>query len=505
MQVQAYTPKDLKSRDEWRVACQDLFFFEQNVCSQAFDDKFQDMGAIHMQMCDFLDPRRNSAKSKYLSAFRGSFKTTVLLGYFAWFFCMSLARRKSNSITYNTAIKENAWNFQADLKHLLLENEFLQWIFPELPNDEKGYSGMTKNRIDHKRVRLDFTSTDTTQASKHTLSMVNDDLENEKNYQTEGQRADLINSFMYQQSVLTKVHSRGIGSDVFVGTPYHFQGLTWKVRNDKTYSCLEFPCYVDRDKAKGVTFPERFTVEDFEIIRKRQSSNIFSSQYLLKPLSDEDALCPDAWIQYWTRQPDPYWREMIVDPGGADPASKDPTGITIVDTDTNGNMYVILADEFYFQPIEFMDKIKELKDNYAPDSIRIEKEKYWTTIADIFQHKFPELNISYAEHKGRNKDVRIWRLKQWFQSKRIFLDKNMKDGKFYNQLTEYPSVTHDDILDSLAYHLDYRRVPDPYIVHKLPSGREFKPNIAADFEEEMNLVMARAKGANQAELNDHIW
>jgi hypothetical protein len=463
------------------------------------------MGAIHMEMCDFLDTRKSPSKSKYLSAFRGSFKTTILLGYFAWFLCMNLARRKSNSITYNTAIKENAWNFQADLRHLLTENALMKWIFPELPAEEKDFTVFTKNRIEHKRVRLDFTSTDTTQASKHSAAIVNDDLENEKNHQTEGQRNDLINSFMYQQSVLTKVHSRGIGLDIFVGTPYHLQGLCWKVRNDKTYSRLEIPCYIDRKKENGVTFPERFTVEDFEIIRKRQSNSIFQSQYLLKPLNEEDALCPDEWIQYWTRLPDPYWREMIVDPGGADPNSKDPTGITIVDTDTNGNMYVVLAEEYYFQPIEFMDKIKELKDNYSPDSIRIEKEKYWTTIADIFQHKFPELNISYAEHKGRNKDVRIWRLKQWFQGKRIFLDKNMKESKFYNQLTEYPAVAHDDILDSLAYHLDYRRVPDPYVIHRLPSGKPFVPNIAADFEEEMNLLFARIKGNDQARENDHVW
>ena len=294
MQIQAYTPNDLKSRDDWRTACQDLFFFETNVCVEAFDDKFRDMGQIHMKMCDFLDVRKYPSRSKYLSAFRGSFKTTVLLGYCAWFMCLNLARGKSNSITYNTAIKDNAWNFQGDLKQLLLENALLQWIYPELPRQEKDYSSMTKNRIDHKRVRVDFTSTDTTQASKHTLSMLNDDLENEKNYQTETQRTDLINSFKYQQSVLTKVHSKGIGLDIFVGTPYHVQGLTWKIRNDKTYDHLEIPCYIDRKKEKGVTFPERYTVEDFEIIRKRQDQHVFSSQYSLMPLSEQEQLCPGA-------------------------------------------------------------------------------------------------------------------------------------------------------------------------------------------------------------------
>lgn len=503
MQKQAYIPKDLKSRDEWRVACQDLFFFEMNVCAEAFDDKFRDLGKIHMEMCDFLDTRKNSSKSKYLSAFRGSFKTTVVLGYFAWFLCMNLARRKSNSILYNTAIKENAWNFQSDLKHLLLENPLLHWIFPELPKDEKSYSAMTKNRIEHGRVRMDFSSMDSTQASRHYNVIVNDDLENEKNYQTETQRLDLINAFMYQQSVLTKVKSKGIGLDIFVGTPYHIQGLCWKVRNDKTYDRLEFPCFIGHRRENGVTFPERFTVEDFDVIKARQNTQVFSSQYNLKPLSDEDALCPESWIQKWTRLPDPAWRTMVVDPGGADPQSKDPTGITIVDTDVNGNMYVVLADEYYLLPREFMKKIVSLKEDYNPDSIYIEKERFWSTIADTFQHEFPQYNISYAEPKGRNKEVRIWRLRQWFQSKRIFIGHNQKT--FETQLLEYPSVNHDDILDSLAYQLDYKRTPSPNNVHTLPSGKPFTPNVPMDFEEEMNLVLARVKGADRAEENDHAW
>jgi phage terminase large subunit-like protein len=331
----------------------------------------------------------------------------------------------------------------------------------------------------------------------------NDDLENEKNYQTEGQRSDLMNSFMFQQSVLTKVKSKGIGLDIFVGTPYHFQGLTWKVRNDKSYSHLEIPCYVDRDKAKGVTFPERFTVDDFEDIRKKQSGSVFASQYLLFPLNEEDALCPESWLRYWDALPDPAWRTMVIDAGGTEGGKRDFTGITIVDTDINGNMYVVLAEEYHFSPMDFMNKIAQLKQDYNPDDIRVEKEKYTTTIADIFQHKFPLLNISFVEHKGRNKEQRIWRLQQWFQGKRIFVGRNQ--SAFRDQLTQYPSVNHDDMLDSLAYHLDIRRVPEPYQHHRLPSGKEFIPNIPEDFEEEMNRVLAGVKSVDQARENDHVW
>jgi len=472
------------------------------VCAHGFDDKFRDMGNIHMRMCDFLDLRRSPSRSKYLSAFRGSFKTTVLLGYFAWFFLINLARGKSNSITYNTAIKENAWNFQNDVRFLLCENDLLKWIFPELP-EEKHFDGMTKNRIDHKRVRLDFTSTDTTQASKHTNNMVNDDLENEKNYQTEGQRNDLINAFMYQQSVLMKVKSKGLGLDIFVGTPYHLQGLTWRVRNDATYDHLEIPCYVDRDMSKGVTFPERYTVDDFETIRARQNNQVFQSQYLLYPLSELEVLCLEDWLQTWERLPENRWRTMVIDPGGSQAGVSDPTGITIVDTDEAGDMFVVVAEEHFLTPMNLIDKINDMKKLYMPDDIRIEKEKYSITIADMFQHKFPLMHVSYVEHKGRKKEDRIWRLKQLFQGRRIWIGKNQPI--FRKQLLEYPHVSHDDILDSLSYHIDIRRVPAKGKKLHLPSGREFVPNIAPDFEKEMNDALAFSANSPLAEENDHAF
>ena len=194
---------------------------------------------------------------------------------------------------------------------------------------------------------------------------------------------------------------------------------------------------------------------------------------------------------------------MVIDPGGAEAGVNDPTGITIVDTDTGGDMFVVLADEYSLTPMGLINKIKELKDQYNPDDIRVEKEKYSLTIADIMQHNFPLMNVSFVEHKGRPKEDRIWRLKQLFEAKRIYIGHNQE--AFKSQLIEYPHVTHDDILDSLAYHIDIRRIPEPHHVHTLFNGKPFVPNIAADFEEEINRVIERAKSPDEGRENDHIY
>ncbi len=499
------SPNNLKDRDAWRRACTDLYFFATFVGREAFQDKFNDFGKMHMQMCDYLDIRKNPNLRKYMSVFRGGYKTTVLLAYFVWFFVWNLVQKKSNSIIYNTATKENSWNFQADLKHFMLENDLLQWIFPELPHAEKDYKAMTKNRIEHNRVRIDLGSLDTTLVSRHFSQWINDDLENDENSKTEYMREDLIRKWKYQKAILTKVKSRNIGMEIEVGTPYHVQGLTWKIRNSPAFDKLEIPCFVDRDRNKGVTFPERYTVDDFDEIAKDLGPTIFSAQYQLLALAEEDALCPERWVRYWERLPENRWRTMIIDPGGSSPKDGDPTGVTVVDTDENGVLYVVHADEYRFTPMELIDKIDMLKKTYAPDDIRIEKEKYSTTIADMFVHKFPLLNVSYVEHKGRDKEQRIWRLKQWFENRRILIGRNM--NTFRQQLLEYPSSKHDDMLDSLSYHLDVRRVPARRRKNYLPSGKEFNPNIPIDFEDEMDKIIYNrdSKNNEEARFNDTIY
>ncbi|MDD5010484.1 MAG: hypothetical protein PHC68_19050 [Syntrophorhabdaceae bacterium] len=504
-QNQLLSPNDLRDRDAWRKACTNLFFFATNVGSQAFQDKFQDFGKMHLKMCYHLDTRKNPNLRKYMSVFRGGYKTTVLLAYFVWFFVWNIVKKQSNAIIYNTATKENAWNFQADIKHFLLENELLQWIFPELPHAEKDYKYLTKNRIENNRVRIDFGSLDTTLVSRHFSIWVNDDMENDENSKTEYMREDLIRKWKYQKAILTKVKSRNIGTEIEVGTPYHVQGLTWKIRNSPSFDRLEIPCYIDRDKTKGVSFPERYTVGDFEEIAKDLGPTIFSAQYLLNALAEEDSLCPEKWIRYWDRLPENRWRTLVIDPGGSG-SSSDPTGVTVVDTDENGILYVVHADEYRFTPMELINHIDEWKRQYRPDDIRIEKDRYATTIADMFVHKFPLLNVSYVEHGGRGKEEnRIWRLKQWFENKRILIGRNQHN--FRQQLLEYPSSKHDDMLDSLAYHLDIRRTPAHKKRMYLPSGKEFFPNVTQDFSDEMDAVLRNRdmKSNEEARYNDTLY
>ena len=464
-----------------------LHFFETAVCSEAWADKYHDFGHIQKLMCDFLQD--SSYTKKFISAFRLSFKTTVLAGYVSWLFCLYLARKRPMSIVYNTYTKENSWNFQADVRQTLMENDFLRWVMPELPRSEKDYDVVSMRRIQYKHVRIDFASTDSTLVSRHYPIWINDDLENDRNIRTQYLRDELKTQWRYQKAVLTKIRKKGLGIEVDVGTPYNFDGLIWMIRNLPSYKRLVIPY---RGKDGLLTMPELYCEEDFAEKREDVGPYIFSCQYELRPLAEEDALCREKWVKYWSKLPIRRWRSMVIDPGGTDVRKHDATGITIVDTDVNGDWYVVYAEEMFLTPNELIEKIESLRKIYIPDDTRIEKEKFGTTIADIYRHRFPLMHISFVEHHGARKEDRIWRLRQWFEAGRIYFGRMQR--KLVEEATTYTgtdSIPSENVLDSLAYHVDIRRIPGELDVHRLPSGKIFEPNVEEKFSEELDNYMKK--------------
>jgi hypothetical protein len=206
-----------------------------------------------------------------------------------------------------------------------------------------------------------------------------------------------------------------------------------------------------------------------------------NSQYCLKPLNEMSALCQKSWIKYWERLPATSWRTLVFDPGGSEPGISDPTGVTVVDCDPAGNLYVVCAEEIWIQPTNLVETILDYIKRYKPDDTRIERDLYTKTCAEVFQHEFPKYNIVYVDHHHRPKPDRIWQLRQWFMRGRVYIHPNQKILE--DQLLQYPQITHDDVLDSLAYHLDILHVP------KEVERPRFEPQIEPGFDKEFNEYM----------------
>lgn len=466
--------------------------------AEAWGERFRDFGEIHREMCAFLtDP---SESRKFLSAFRGSFKTTNLEGFFCHNFCWNHARQIPDEMVYNTATKDNAKRLYQNITHDLLENPLLSWIF-KLPKTDKDYTVFNKDRIQLGQVSIDFASLETTVVSRHYKKMVNDDLENDDNTRFESEREKLKDRWKYQKAVLTKIRKKGVGLEIDIGTPFHYEGLIWHIRNHPKYAKLMIPCY---DENGDVTFPELYSREDFEEKLEDMGEKIFAAQYLLLPISESDALCKEAWLRDFKRAPSNYWRILLCDPGGAIPGKSDPTAIVVCDVDEAGNIFVQKAQEYWVTSMELIKILAELKAEWQPDDMRVEKDKYAVTIGDMLPHKFARMGISYVEHKGRRKESRIWRMGQWFERGKILLNPNGMEA-LKKQLIYYTgegSLKFDDLLDALSYVFDVLRKPKKYQPRRLPSGKVWEPSIGETFEEEYDGWL---KGIRDGEIRDERY
>ena len=474
-----------------------LWFFATIVLADAYPDKFHDWGRIQMRMCDFLEDPEST--QKFMSAFRLSFKTTVLLAYMVWDFCWSYEDGKPSSLVYVTATKDNSHLISDEFRHILLNCQILHDIFPWLPKDKSGFKKFTKDATELGHVKTHFSSYETTLVSRHYPKWINDDLENDENSGTDSGRAAVIQKWRLQKAILFRIKKRKLGLEIESGTPYHVQGLNWKIRNMKSYAKLIIPSEIDGKP----TFPELYEMEDLQKKREEMGTTLYSAQFLLQPLAEEDALCKEEWLREWAKLPEVRWRAFIIDPGGSEPHSNDPTAFSICDHGEDGKIYSVYSSEIWLGSMELLEKIVKLMQEYDPDETRIEKEKYGTTIADLKKHLFPKLNISFVEHKKRKKEHRIWKLRQWFQERSFLIGPDQQPLR--DQILSYPTTTsgRDDLLDALAYQLDIHRVPRAAKPFRLPSGRIFEPQVPQDFEEELDKYMNRRYMSERERVRDN--
>ena len=481
-------PFEYRSREWYRKRCLELFFFCSCVLGKAWLDKFQDLGYIHEKLCAFL---QSPSTKKLISQFRGSYKTTIILGFVIWLFCWNLVRGKPISICYNTATKENAEAFMREFQETLKECALLNDIFPELPVDWKSQCGKwSKWVVIYKWVKFQVASLDTKQVSRHHTVIINDDLVDDDNAYSEKERETVKRKWKYQKSIITKYKKREVGLEVDVGTPYDSRDLMYFMINKlDTYEKFLVP-YAVRTDGKPVdpflkdgilTFPEMFMWEDFQEKFSEQGKSIFSTQYQLFTVEESDKLCDEEWLRYYKFLPENRIRVMVVDPAGTEDTDNPATGITICDTDQTGTIYVVFAGQFWVTPMQLIKKMEWLKEEFDPDEIYIEKEKYSITIADTVEHLAPSLNFDFVSHKDIPKPARIAKLKQYLETGRILLRQGMKELE--NQLLEYPSGAKD-ILDSLAYQVRVMTIPNK----KIMPDREIKVEDA--FEEEIARIEA---------------
>lgn len=475
------------SREWWRGKSRELFFFLTVVLHDSWKRaKFNDFGELQRRLCNFMDPSKAGRRRMFISVFRGSFKTTILLGYCVYVFCWAIAEKRAVSIVYNTATKDNAQAFMEDFRQTLSQNRLLHWIFPELPKSTDDYRSWTNSRVEtFGGAKFHVASLETQQVGRHYEVIINDDWVNDKNAFSEIERENIKRKWAFQKAILTSYSRLGVGTEIDVGTLYCRGDLIDHImRNSEGYDKFIVPFAIKNSQGKKVlSFPEIYTWEDFARKKKDMGRTLFASQYELRILDENAAITSEKWIMEWKNLPDNYVRYLIIDAAGTvDVGKRDPSAYLVADVDDRGRIFIRHTEMAWEETYEAVKRGERLARHFDVDETWYEREKFSISIAGVVDRIAPNFKFSLLSHKNEPPEKRVSRLTQYYETGSILHGPNQEE--LIGQVLNWPAVDHDDLLMCLA-HLVRVMVPPRRGIKREKDEQD------VDFHEEMKRNHAR--------------
>tara|TARA_R100000951_G_scaffold38487_1_gene32640 strand:- start:5176 stop:6441 length:1266 start_codon:yes stop_codon:yes gene_type:complete len=257
------------------------------------------------------------------------------------------------------------------------------------------------------------------------------------------------------------------GSAMFIGTPMgrnHFYELFKyaELGDDDTYSAWHFTSY-DNPKIDP---------EEINAAKRGMSSYAFRQEFMASFEAQGSEMFKDDWISYGEK-PESGDYYIAIDLAGFQDVTKkktkstklDETAISIVKVSDTGDWYVENIIHGRWSLDETAIKIFQVVRDYEPISVGIEKgiakQAVMSPLMDL-QKKYAQFfRVEELSHGNKRKTDRVmWALQGRFENGIISLNKGDWNAQFLDQLFQFPDpLTHDDLVDSLAYIDQLANVP----------------------------------------------
>ena len=226
-------------------------------------------------------------------------------------------------------------------------------------------------------------------------------------------------------------------------------------------------------------FPTKLTPEFLADAREIMGSKKFSSQYLNKPVSDEDktfdmTLAKIEDFMYYTDSRAPWDGVITTRDGGSFPVNTymtwDPSGrkynrksdfhgLTVAGCDPMNRLWTLEAEQKKGTPTEIINRVCNLISYYKPRTISIEDTAQLGLWIDLLQVELRARGLQVGIHeylpRGVAKSARIEMLQPKWERGEIILKPGQHD--FYKQIDDFAPgsvMDHEDIIDSYAQLLE---------------------------------------------------
>jgi phage terminase large subunit-like protein len=406
--------------------------------------------------------------------------------------------REVRSYLENPELKD-VWNNRPHIKGALL---------PALDkrNRQRNMSNMTETedkkiiwnnvalqvnrRLFAKEPTVFATSVGTTVTGMHFDLVILDDLIDFKNIESELKKAQVEEWIADVESVLDtpKVVNVSevaeipledtVGSEVLInGTRYAVDDYYAKVieqQDELGYKCHVRNIYRNgTDASNGYLWHERYTDAIVRSLQARLSPRRFASQYLNTVYEKDTRLFATECIRiipndsYYRHADNSYFKHpsgniehvypiLAVDPAFSTSKSGDDCAILVGFKLSNGELVVLDCVLDRLEAKTFVAEVKRFSETYGVKRLFVEENGVGKLVPELFSMQTTYVDgkpiICYPHWEQRVKESKIQGVLELpiASGKVAFSERVRSNERIWKQLTNYPSVSHDDFLDGLV-------------------------------------------------------
>lgn len=475
----------------------DLLFFMRNILDYDWINE-----AEHRTLCDFMmSPTRK--KYAVIAAPRGTLKSTICSqGYPLW----RMVRGEHDlTVLLDSEKHDNSKVRLQGIQHKLLTSWKFRACYGDWDGRAKGYKWNDEEatvavRTDSSIRESSFETAgiDVVKNSRHYRMIIPDDLHSEKNSQTKGQIEKVKDHIQVLQPMLEPG-----GEFILVCTWWDDKDANrWFLKTmGEEVSLFQETSYVDKEKTIP-RYPYRLPIEELNKKKKIMKSYLFACQFLLDPVSKENALFDESDIRFISREDIPrnLRRYVLCDPAG-DPTSNseeradsDNYAIGSISVSPAGNIYLMDLAWGKFNPTEAVEEMLKMILAYNPHVSGIER----TGLGNMRFHVEAELRkrgiyalVEDLRPAGRSKVLRVSELEPIIRNRKFYIAEECPHrveilDEFVRFTRHGSKAEHDDIPDMVAYINDMTK--------KYGTSLDASPSvIEADIEERIQDCDERSK------------
>ncbi len=480
---------------------------------------YSDMNSIHSDLCSFLvKPKRY----KLILMPRFTFKSCIVtIGTSLWrlardydmrilIYSDALAKAKGflTSVTNHITGKIEGSKFRELYGHWEVDPKKDKW------NQEQIVIAFRQNA--QAEPSVDTGGQDSSKIGFHYDLIIFDDIVSDQNVTTKAQMDKTVDCYKKALSLL-----KPGGDIIIVGTRWNFGDLYGRLiaENDSGL----FDVFIKKAKLENKYLFDNIgenslTPQRLQLLKKQQGTATYSCLYLNDPVSGENAIFKAEDFSFFNAKGEDLYITATIDPAGE---GEDMTAITVVGTDHEMNMYLLeIVAKVEITPSQMIEEIVRLNRKYKFKKFGIETNFFRGTLKlELEQRRmkehtedpqgFPSFGIEEFKasgKKGERKHQRILALQPYHErgaikfpgTKLELLQDNYAElaNQFLKYTIDGAKSQHDDIIDSLAYHLPLIRrggvVKETDLPHNCPADIERKM-----YEQEIQYMAKRPRRARE--------